>query len=164
MKRSKHSFDCKSWKIRPLILKFFNTDFNITEMNYKKSPPLKTRYRIVNNIYSYLLKIKTDSLIFGKSSSRNFISKKVFSSIKYILKHIFECFQKKLVHIDFTKDQKTILNKNINDKSIVILKQPSFPKNEFSHLNTGKICNDDINFKKKPNKSNSNKIIILSTW
>jgi len=77
---------------------------------------------------------------------------------------MFECFQKKLGNIDCTKDQKTIFNKNINDKSIVILKQPSFPKNEFSHLNTGRICKDDVNSKKKPNKSNSKKIIILSTW
>jgi len=164
MKKNYHMVDCRSWKIKTKIVKIFHTDFNHNEIIFKKYPPVKNRFFRVNNVYSFLLKIKTISIHFGKIASQNFNLRKIFSPIKNILLCIFDNFQKKLENLDFNNDQTIMFKKNINDINFFILKQSNFSRNEFLGLNSGLINIKGLNRKKRSGTRSYKKIIILSTW
>ena len=157
-------FNSKTWKIKKKIKNLKNWDFSKREKFPKRLPPILRKSICINNLLTFLLKVKGIDIYL--EILKNVISNyfKIFSTVKNIFPSSLQENNQNLEFLFYYLEKNQWIG-NINEnKNFLIIKQPLFSKIEFLSLNSGNIYSDEINFKKNSKPKNYKEKIILSIW
>ena len=157
-------FNSKNWKIKKKIKNLKNWDLSKREKFPKRLPPILRKSICINNLLTFLLKVKGIDIYL--EILKNVISNyfKIFSTVKNIFPSSLQENNKNLEFLFYYLEKNQWIGNSNENKNFLIIKQPLFSKIEFLSLNSGTIYNDEINFKKNSKPKNYKEKIILSIW